>query len=74
MLIYVTQKLKLKFDIRDSLLVTFLVREPCQRIHPPPPVGSSAFWLATRAGIGAHLASSGYPAFVPQEKVLFVAI
>ena len=35
MLIYVTQKLKWKFDIRDSWLDTFLVHEPCQR-NPPP--------------------------------------
>ena len=34
MLIYVTQKLKWKFDIRDSWLDTFLVHEPCQR-NPP---------------------------------------
>ena len=41
-LIYVTQKLKWKFDIRDSWLVTFLVREPCQRTHPPQPPANCA--------------------------------
>ena len=41
---YLTRKLKWKFDIRDSWLVTLLVREPCQKPllpTPPPPVRHS---------------------------------
>ena len=45
---YVTQKLKWKFDIRDSWLVTFLVREQCQRTrHVCDPLRSD--WLPERA-------------------------
>ena len=39
MLIYLTQKLKWKFDIRDAWLDSFLVREPCQRNPPPSTCG-----------------------------------
>ena len=35
---YLTRKLKWKFDIRESWLVTLLVREPCQKpLLPTPP-------------------------------------
>ena len=38
---YLTRKLKWKFDIRDSWLVTLLVREPCQKPLPTPPPPST---------------------------------